>query len=345
MVRCKPAANCVEMTGIPAGAKAEKAGAGMYQHPEPGGLGLPRPQPAAYGRPATPHGAGALSRERTLASNRKIRPAPLQDVAPAEPLASWFGGKKYLAKRIAERIEAIPHGCYAEPFCGMGGVFLRRNKRPKSEILNDLNGEIVNLFRMVREHPDELSRQFDWTLSSRAGFRRLATVPPGTLTDIQRAARFAYLQTLSFGGKPATEVTPGQTGAVSPHHRAKMTALRMRRLIAAAHERLQGVHIECLDWAAFIRRHDRPFTLFYIDPPYLGHEDDYGKGMFERADFACMAEMLRSLNGRFILSLNDTSEIRELFAGFEIEEVTTRYSANARSTRRARELLISGGGG
>ena len=139
-------------------------------------------------------------------------PGPFQKVQPAEPVAAWFGGKKYLAKRIIARIKAIPRRCYAEPFVGMGGMFLRRATRPKSEIVNDINGEIVNLFRILREHPDELIRQFEWALSSRGEFRRLVETPVETLTDVQRAARFAYLQTLSFGGKPATDVTPGQMG-------------------------------------------------------------------------------------------------------------------------------------
>ena len=316
----------------------------MWDHPEPGGSDSHGHDRSQRGRPATPHGAGALSWEADPVSNPEMRPEPLSACGPAEPVAPWFGGKKYLARRIIERIQAIPHACYAEPFCGMGGVFLRRKSRPKSEILNDLNGEIVNLFRMVREHGYELTRQFDLVLSSRAGFRRLVETPPAILTDIQRAARFVYLQTLSFGGRPTNLATPGQTGATSPRHGVKMTAARMRRLIMAAHKRLQGAHIECLDWAEFIRRFDRPFTLFYIDPPYLGHEADYGKGMFAREDFGRMAEMLRGLKGRFILSLNDAPEIRETFGGFEIEEVQTRYSVNVKSTRRARELLISGGG-
>ena len=84
-------------------------------------------------------------------------------------------------------------------------------------------------------------------------------------------------------------------------------------------------------------------TLFYIDPPYWGHETDYGKGLFARDDFARMADLLRGLKGRFILSLNDRPEVRETFAGFRVEEVTTRYSANAKAARRVGELLIGNG--
>ena len=142
----------------------------------------------------------------------------------------------------------------------------------------------------MREHPDELIRQFDWTLSSRAEFARLCAANPDTLTDIQRAARFAWLQTLSFAGKPAdaTQVTPGQMGP-SARHPAKMTLARMRRLIEAAHRRLRGVHVECLNWDAFLRRYDRPLTLFYLDPPYWGHKADYGKA----AAAGCLPTTLR----------------------------------------------------
>ena len=272
-------------------------------------------------------------------------PEPLRDVEPAEPVAAWFGGKRNLARRITERVEAIPHDCYAEPFVGMGGVLLRKRRRPKSEIVNDINADIVNLFRCVREHGEELIRQFDWALSAREEFRRLIDTAPATLTDIQRAARFVYLQRLSFGGKPAIgDLTPGQMGP-SVLHRSKMAPEKMRRIIAAAHRRLQEVHVERLEWDAFIRRYDRPFTLFYIDPPYWGHENDYGRGLFAREDFERMAAILRGLKGRFILSLNDRPEVRETFAGFDFEEVTVRYSANAKANRQAAELLISGGGG
>lgn len=118
----------------------------------------------------------------------------------------------------------------------------------------------------------------------------------------------------------------------------------MQLLIRAAHERLQSVQVECLDWQLFIGRYDKPFTLFYIDPPYWGNETDYGKGLFSREDFARMAEMLRGLKGRFILSLNDRPEVRETFEGFRFEEIKTTYTANAKVAGKVGELLISGGG-
>ncbi|HEY0275371.1 MAG TPA: DNA adenine methylase, partial [Paenirhodobacter sp.] len=108
------------------------------------------------------------------------------------------------------------------------------------------------------------------------------------------------------------------------------------------HSRLSGLVIECLDWSAFIPRYDDPGTLFYLDPPYWGCEDDYGKQMFARDDFTRLADMLGKIQGRFVLSLNDVPEIRTVFSGFQIAEVRTCYTVNARreGTQNA-ELLIS----
>ena len=110
------------------------------------------------------------------------------------------------------------------------------------------------------------------------------------------------------------------------------------------HSRLAGVVIECLDWSDFIPRYDSAGTLFYLDPPYWGCETDYGKAMFERADFQRMATLLAGIKGRFILSLNDLPEVRETFAGFKIEAVRTTYTIGGPRGDQAgsrAELLIS----
>ena len=110
------------------------------------------------------------------------------------------------------------------------------------------------------------------------------------------------------------------------------------------HSRLAGVTIECLDWSAFIPRYDSAETLFYLDPPYWGCEDDYGKAMFARADFQRMAQQLAGIKGRFMLSLNDLPEVRQTFAGFALTEVRTTYTISGTRNDPAggrAELLIS----
>lgn len=97
-----------------------------------------------------------------------------------------------------------------------------------------------------------------------------------------------------------------------------------------------------MDFAAFIDRIDRPGVLFYLDPPYFGCEDDYGKALFSRDRFEDLAEQLEHLKGRFILSLNDVPEVREIFSRFEITEVKTTYSVAAKGALAERtEVLIS----
>jgi len=112
-------------------------------------------------------------------------------------------------------------------------------------------------------------------------------------------------------------------------------------MLADVHERLAAVTIENLDFERFIRRYDREDVLTYADPPYWGSEDYYGKELFCRADFERLAQVLHQLKGRFILSINDTPEIRELFGWAEIQPVRVAYGLSARGSTEARELIIS----
>src|SRR3954470_11964895 len=122
-------------------------------------------------------------------------------VEPIRPVASYIGGKRTLATRLAERIAAVPHRTYAEPFVGMGGVFFRRRCRPSAEVINDRKGEVANLFRILQRHYPQFMDTLKFQITSRREFERLKVCDPATLTDLERAARFIYLQKLAFGGK------------------------------------------------------------------------------------------------------------------------------------------------
>lgn len=258
----------------------------------------------------------------------------LNPVRPIQPVAPWLGGKRILARRISERIAAIDHVRYVEPFVGMGGVFFRRSARPKLEVINDVSRDVVNLFRILQRHYQQLLDVLRFQLYSRADFERLQATDPDQLTDLERAARFLYLQKTGFGGM-------GRTFGVD-FARPRWSLSKVEPLLEAAHERLEDVLIECLDFGTCIERYDsRPGTLFYCDPPYWGNENDYGKGVFSRADFERLRDLLLGLQGRFILSINDRPEVRELFAGCDMEEVTLNYQVSGKATP-ARELLISG---
>ncbi len=99
--------------------------------------------------------------------------------------------------------------------------------------------------------------------------------------------------------------------------------------------------IESLPWQELLARYDRPGTLFYLDPPYWGSEDDYGKGLFSQADFARLSAALKSLRGTFILSINDVPEIRELFAWARMRPARTTYTIAGGHGTAAAELIIT----
>jgi DNA adenine methylase len=174
-------------------------------------------------------------------------------------------------------------------------------------------------------------------ITSRREFERLKACDPATLTDLERAARFIYLQKLAFGGKPV-----GQNFGVDTTGSARFNLTRLAPLLEDVHERLAGVVIENLDWRDFVDRYDRPGTLFYLDPPYFGSEDYYGKALFGRDQFAAVAERLAKLKGRFILSINDVPEIRALFSGCQIQPVELPYSVAGGKGTNAQELIIEG---
>lgn len=259
-------------------------------------------------------------------------------ITPVQPVAPWQGGKRLLARKVCGIIDAHDHHTYAEPFVGMGGIFLRRSVQRKAEIINDFSRDITTLFRILQRHYPQFLETLRFQLTTRSEFERLAATDPETLTDLERAARFLYLQRLAFGGKVS-----GRHFGVARDRPARFNLTTLEPMLEDLHTRLSGVIIERLNWPDLIKRYDSSQTLFYLDPPYWGCENDYGKAIFERADFERMAEQLAGINGAFLMSINDVPEIRATFAAFHIQDVVTKYTISKTATRSAdrAELLIS----
>lgn len=254
----------------------------------------------------------------------------------ARPVAPYIGGKRILAKTVIARIEAIPHELYGEAFVGMGGVFLRRRQPAKLEVINDLSRDVATLFRVLQRHYLAFVEMLRWQLTTRSDFDRLLATDPGTMTDLERAARFVYLQRTAFGGK-----VEGRNFGITRTVAARFDVTKIVPLLEAAHERLAGVVIESLPYARFLEQYDRKGALFYLDPPYLHCERDYGDGVFERADFERIAALLASLKAQFILSINDRPEMRRIFKAFRIEPVKVTYRIAGGAVTPARELIIT----
>jgi len=259
-------------------------------------------------------------------------------VQPVRPPAGYIGGKRSLSRRLVAQIDAIPHTLYAEPFVGMGGIFFRRTIRPGAEVINDISTDVATLFRILQRHYQPFLDMLRWRFASRHEFDRLMAVDPSTCTDLERAARFLYLQRNAFGGKVV-----GRHFGVSYAAPSKFRLSLLEPMLQDIHDRLDGVYIERLPYADFIARYDRPGALFYLDPPYAGSEADYGKGMFGPEDFGRLADQLAGIEGRFVLSINDTPVIRETFAPFAIEPVDLSYRVSGKPTP-ARELIITNDG-
>lgn len=256
---------------------------------------------------------------------------------PVSPICGYVGGKRILSKKLVSAIASVDHDVYAEAFVGMGGVFFRRESVPKSEIINDGSRDVTNLFRILQRHYPAFMDYLRFSLSSRAEFERLSQTDPDTLTDLERAGRFLYLQRLTFGGK-----VTGRSFGLERKGTAGFNINRLAPLLDEVHSRLSSVTIECMDFEQFLLRYDRPGTLFYLDPPYVGTEHYYGKDLFSKSDSERLAEVLAGLKGRFILTNSDCEKTRYLFRSFNQWTTPVSYSVQGQGKLANRhELIVS----
>lgn len=216
---------------------------------------------------------------------------------------------------------------YVEVFGGAGWVLFSKDSHAKMEVYNDVNGELVNLFRIVKYHPEALQRELDWLLMSREQFFDAIQVVKG-LTDIQRAARFWIAIKESFG-------TDCRSFGVRPKNMRSAV-----EFLQTASVRLKNVVIENQDFARLIKTYDRPGSLFYLDPPYYEAEKYY-PDRFQPGDHERLRGVLEGLKGKFVLSYNDCPEIRSLYDGYKQIEVSRNHNLTTKTGgRRYKELII-----
>jgi DNA adenine methylase len=244
---------------------------------------------------------------------------------------SYIGGKRAIAKQI---IAMFPeHTTYVEKFAGGAQVFFRKEPS-KVEVLNDLDQEIVNFFRVCQAHAEELIRTMRFTVTSRAWFDLMMRTDPEALTDVQRAARFLYLSKNTYAG--LVRRRNFNTNVIQP---PGFNPERLPELLEETHKRLARVQIEHLPYEQVLLRYDRPTTLFYLDPPYYARK--LYRHNLEHDDFVKMAEYLSGIKGKFVLSLNDVAEVRALFKAYKIRSIEIHYTAQKIAGRRFREVLIT----
>lgn len=248
-----------------------------------------------------------------------------------KPIIPWIGGKRKLASHL---LPLFPnHHTYVEPFCGAAALFFIKEPSPV-EVLNDINGELTNLYRVVKHHLEELYKQFKWILVSREHWTKTQQTPANVLTDVQRAARFLYLQKLAYGGK-----VQGQTFGYAATSRPAFNLLTLEQDLTEAHFRLSSpaVYVENLDWWTVIEKYDTPDTLFYCDPPYWkteGYGVEFGFEHYER-----MLELAKTIKGRMIISINGHPDIVELFQSLPSVEVDYKYTLAKKSQSDCKEMI------
>jgi DNA adenine methylase len=249
---------------------------------------------------------------------------------------TWVGGKSRLRKQILSAFPQDKPALYVEVFGGAGWVLFSKDQHAPVEVFNDTDGHLINLYRCIQHHCEELQREIirggaEVSLNSRELFEDyLQQLNTRGLTDIQRAARYFYLIRISYGARKETYCCNKRTlnGAT-----ARLPEIQ---------QRLRDVVIENRDFEALIKTYNRPGALFYCDPPYYKAEGFY-QG-FCRDDHERLRKALATIKGRFVLSYNDVPEIRSLYEGFhfiEVERLNNLAMKKGKGQPLYKELLIT----
>lgn len=251
-----------------------------------------------------------------------------------KPIIATAGGKSWALKHLLPMIPE--HRCYVEAFGG--GLALFFAKPPSAlEVINDIDSDLVNLYRCVRFHEPELAREMDLWLNSREEFNALQSREG--LTDIQRAARFLFIRKNSFGGKGG-----GSFGRSKSSGSASLSSIDgLRERLRAARERLDRVVIENVSWDRLIDLYDAAETFFFFDPPYVGCSDTSYRA-WTMETLGEFAERLATIKAAWILTINDSKETRALFKGHRIKAVERQNGienrAAVKKNARYKELII-----
>jgi len=250
-----------------------------------------------------------------------------------KPILRWQGGKSRLLKHLMPLIG--DHDCYCETFFG-GGAMLFAKERSSVEVINDLNGNLIALYRNLQFHLPALLAELDWLHASRQNLYEFIAQPG--LTELQRAARFLLVNRTSFGGGMSSfGVAKSKGGGVGFSHE------KVSALIGSAHKRLDGVVIENLSYERCLRNYDSPRTLFFMDPPYEDATNRAYKG-WDKKQLTEFRREVGRLKGKWIVTLNDSPFTRDLFSDCALRPIISENRAVNRRTHAEQkfgELIIT----
>ncbi len=213
-----------------------------------------------------------------------------------KPPLTYYGGKQNLAPLI---ISLIPkHILYAEPFTGGGAVFFHKPPS-KSEVLNDTNGELMNFYRVTRDHFGPLQNMIRNTLHSRNSFRQAEVIyhNPDLFDEVERAWAVWVICAQAFSAKMDGPFGFDKTDNTT----SKRIANKRNNFTEEYARRLETVQLEHADALYVIQSRDHEAAFFYCDPPYVGSNCGHYKGYTE-ADYEALLSLLAGIKGKFLLS-------------------------------------------
>lgn len=236
----------------------------------------------------------------------------------------WPGTKWSIADKI---VELMPkHSIYLEPFLGSGAVFF--TKIPcNTEILNDLDGEIVNLFKCIRDNPEELARAVQFTPYSREEYKGSYN---RSGTDIERARQFLIRSNMARAGMQYYSSSWRHAGPVlgaTCKQRVTGDWNRIPDRILEATSRLKDAEIENTDALELIKKYNRSDCLIYVDPPYLlstRRQRYYNVEMTDEEEHEKLIEVLKKHSGPVLLSGYDSDLYNELLRGWDRKEISSQ---------------------
>lgn len=248
----------------------------------------------------------------------------------------WVGSKRQLAKYIVSMIPQ--HICYVEPFVGGGSVLFEKD-RSKVEVINDLDSNLINFYKVMQNKKDELIDKIDNSLISRELFLEYRSSNWNELEEVERAFRFYYITKCSFGGlfrfNQKGECNSPFASSPSPKAKSSLHSANTEKSIKEGFNRLKGVLIENLDYKEIVKKFDKEDTFFFFDPPY---DTDYSYGV--KFDYDELLNICRNIKGKFILTLN--GELYDKFKEFNIIETEVNYSVTCKSgDNKKKEIIIS----
>jgi DNA adenine methylase len=282
--------------------------------------------------------------EQTAKKTRKGKPPAVSGLKRSRKLIlfGWYGGKYSHLDWLRPLLPECHH--YCEPFAGSAAVLLNRNPSPV-ETYNDLDGEVCNFFRVLREQGDELTRVIAITPFSREEFGLACTLDPD-LASLERARRF-YIRARQVRTGLAQTATIGRWANCKDTSRAGMSGVISRwlggvEMLPAIAERLIRVQIENRPAADVIRLYDSKRTLFYCDPPYVhstrGDSKAYVHEMTDE-QHAELAAVLNKVVGKVAFSNYECELLNDLYLAPKWQKFTSEPRTNHATKGKRVEVL------